>query len=98
MRLWEDPEFDDEGLRRAYDVYKPRDGRPHSSISGEVVYPDDKRIGADGEFIFVLRPESDLAAWLALRDYAQRVQYPAPQLAADIRAELHRIRVVNDVD
>lgn len=91
---WTDDHGED-GLRRKFDVYKPRDGRCYTRGSGRTSYPDDKRIGADGEFIFVLRPETDEAAFFAMSEYAHEVEHRAPQLAKDIWVELRRIRGEN---
>lgn len=93
---WTD-DHGDYGMRRKFDVYKPRDAHHDTDLSGNIVtYLPEDRIGADGEFIFVLRPETDRAAWAALIDYADNVERRAPQLAADIHCELRRIRVAND--
>lgn len=95
-RLWTD-DHGEPGLRRKFDVYKTSDGFPPLPISlpNTRGYPYSARLGADGEFVFVLRPETDAAAWLALREYAHEVLRRDPALAADIRAELARIRDAN---
>jgi hypothetical protein len=86
-----------DGLRAKFSVYKTSDRDQYIAdempyeLLGKDTYPQEARLGGDGEFIFVLRPESDAAAWLALREYAHEVEHRAPQLAADIRRELERI-------
>ncbi len=79
-----------DGLRGKFSVYKTANGcqAPDSNV---VSYDARERIGADDEFIFVLRPESDEAAWQALNLYAQVAQRRAPKLAYDIRTQLTRI-------
>lgn len=94
MRYWTN-EHGNDGLRRKFDVYKPRtDVAPPGT--GYSMYPQNERLGADGEFVFVLRPEVDREAWYALHQYAHFVAERAPQLAADIREQLHRILVAQD--
>lgn len=90
MRRWTE-EHGEDGLRDKFSVYKTKDITPSGKYPdlGTVVFED--RIGADGEFIFVLRPETDCAAWGALADYAKRVRSRAPKLASDIERELLRI-------
>lgn len=56
------------------------------------VYKGARLIGQDGEFVFVLRPETDREAWMALDSYAGHVRQRAPQLATDIRARLADIQ------
>lgn len=114
---WTDDHGED-GLRRKFDVYKPRDRRDDIALtscqgcngtpcpgicpfspqySGPLwSYRQSDRIGADGEFIFVLRPESDQIAWYLMCLYAERVAYRAPKLADDIKRELHKIRLKNE--
>lgn len=79
-----------DGLRDKFSVYKSRERLlgPRQAVD---MYSATARIGADGEFVLVLRPETDIAAWLALREYAHLVQFRAPQLTQDIRRELARI-------
>lgn len=89
-RHWTD-EHGEDGLRRKFDVYKHRDRWANDEITYRNMYYEDDRIGADGEFVFVLRPETDREAWLALRKYAIGVRHRAPQLGIDIGAELLRI-------
>lgn len=50
-----------------------------------------QKINQDTEFVFVLRPERDYAAFEALHKYADAVEYRAPNLAGQIRAKLGRI-------
>lgn len=55
-------------------------------------YPKVSRLGADGEFIFVLRPETnDKAAQNALAEYARSCEGSYPELSASIVRELTRI-------
>lgn len=84
---WTD-EHGADGLRAKFAVFKPADAR---RLLTAVVVPEAALIGEDGEFIFVLRPESDYAAWIALGVYAHQVTDRSPQLAADIRDQLDRI-------
>lgn len=86
-KSWTDDHGGD-GLRPKFRVYKPRDG---VRLAQATAVPNESHIGEDGEFIFVLRPESDLAAWLALRVYAREVRLRSPQLADDIDGQLDRI-------
>lgn len=51
-----------------------------------------EEIGTDGEFFLVLRPERDRAGWEALHAYADAVEYRSPNLAAQLRDRLERIR------
>lgn len=51
-------------------------------------------IGED-EFVFVLRPERDEAAWVALRSYAWAVHGRSPKLSAAITERLNAIARVN---
>lgn len=56
-------------------------------------YPEVNRLGADGEFVFVLRPETnDKAAQEAILCYARACENSYPGLAAAITAEITRIR------
>lgn len=83
-----------DGVRRKFDVYKPA----HALMGygpDMAAYLQSDRIGADGEFVVVLRPETDLAAWLALREYAHEVGACAPQFARDIIAKLDEIEAHN---
>lgn len=97
MRQWTDKHGED-GLRAKFVVFKPRDGY-HSTFYGGierghepgVTFPAAAEIGADGEFVFVLRPETDEAAYHSLLEYARAVQDRAPRLAADIRSRLRQI-------
>lgn len=59
-------------------------GDQHVTPAGNSIYDPEKRLGATGEFVFVLRPESDKEAYRALRDYAHYVRDRAPQLSRDI--------------
>lgn len=105
-RKWTD-EHGEDGLRRKFDVYKPKDEVSdfvyasyrggNAEIDDAAIYYKQDRLGADGEFIFVLRPETDETAWWALMLYANQsdVQSRSPQLAEDIRRELRRIRDEN---
>jgi hypothetical protein len=82
------------GLRRKFDVYKPA-GAYDTPNPELVAYTRSARLGADGEFVFVLRPETDACAWLALREYAHEVVQRDPELARDIKRELARVREAN---
>lgn len=87
------------GLRRKFDVYKPRDGFTvdlHGCPDSATAYHKQDRLGADGEFVFVLRPETDAAACAALRTYAAAVSGRDTKLSAEIRAELARIYAANE--
>lgn len=56
-------------------------------------YDKSDRLGHDGEFIFVLRPESnDPAAIAALLEYARACEGSYPELSRQIVRELTRIR------
>lgn len=57
--------------------------------------PNGALLGADGEFFFVLRPETDEEATMALAYYARIVRYRAPQLSNELLVALHDIAVVN---
>ncbi len=83
------------GLRRKFAVYKPRDGFTGTLNVGSTEYKDAARLGADGEFVFVLRPETDTAACAALRTYAAAVSGRDTLLAGQLRAELRRIADAN---
>ncbi len=83
------------GLRRKFDCFKPSAGRVSMTHPGCHVYADSDRLGADGEFVFVLRPETDKAACAALRTYAAAVSGRDTKLAGQLRAELARIAADN---
>jgi hypothetical protein len=83
----------DDGLRRKFDVYKHKDALVRGQAN--IMYPTDALLGTDGEFIFVLRPETDYEAVCALLMYSLLVKGRAPQLAADINTELDRIMEAN---
>ncbi len=92
MRQWTDNHGED-GLRAKFAVYKPKDRlmallNPAADIHS---YLGAHEIGADGEFVFVMRPETDEAAYYALLQYADACEYRAPKLAADIRSRLRSI-------
>lgn len=87
-----------DGLRDKFSVYKTA----HAKVTGVTdifdefcptghFYAARDRVGADGEFVFVLRPETDKAAWEALNIYASAVRHSAPKLGDDINAHLRRI-------
>jgi predicted Zn-ribbon and HTH transcriptional regulator len=81
-------------LYEKFHVYKAADEvcddpNPYNSMAK---YPFARRIGADGEFLFVLRPETnDKAAQMALAEYARCCEGSYPGLAASIVRELTRI-------
>lgn len=101
MKQWTDKHGED-GLRAKFIIFKPRDELAptgsryeRESLSAEpsiVMFDKTDAVGADGEFVFVLRPETDFAAYSALWDYADATAHRAPKLAADIREQLERIR------
>ncbi len=80
-----------DGLHGKFAVYK-RALRADRGY-GVDAFTSADRIGEDGEFVFVLRPHSDQAAYEALLQYAYRVASRAPQLAEDIRAQLAQVRL-----
>ncbi len=92
-RYWTN-EHGEDGLRDKFSVYKTKDGERLYRGAYTAFSPGD-RIGADGEFVFVLRPETDLEAWTALWDYAAAVEFRAPQLTRDIQGRLSEIAVHN---
>ena len=51
----------------------------------------------DDEFVIVLRPERDRAAYQALRRYADCVRGRSPNLAVEIHAKLDKVRDDNAV-
>jgi hypothetical protein len=71
---------EDHGPDGLYDKFEVRPRR----------HPE-RTLGADGEFVFVLRPERDRAAWVALREYAHEVEYRSPNLARQLREHVDRI-------
>ncbi len=78
------------GLRDKFSVYKTKD-RARLPNETRDSYRPSARIGGPGpddEFVFVLRPETDRAAWVALDEYASRVYSRDPKLAYDIRERL----------
>ncbi len=80
------------GLRDKFAVYKASDRLP--AAPGWVSFGASARIGGpspDDEFVFVLRPESDAAAWSALQEYAAHVVRRDPRLAHAITQQLVRI-------
>ncbi len=91
---WTD-EHGEDGLREKFAVYKCDDrlSEPSDTID---MYVKEDRIGVTGEFTFVLRPESDHAAWVAMNCYADCVEHRAPKLAEDIRTQLRRIKLHQD--
>jgi hypothetical protein len=93
-------EHGEDGLRPKFAVYKRADRfdpdgvRAVRRIDGPVdAFTRRARIGEGGEFVFVLRPHSDEAAWTALLRYAELVRARAPRLAADIEERLRDIYV-----
>lgn len=85
---------EEHGPDRLYDkfvVVPTKHVRQGDPLRDEHVYPDEARLGADGEFVFVLRPERDRSAWIALHAYANDVMHRAPNLAEEIRAKLEEI-------
>lgn len=73
------------GLRSKFAVYALRERGHGLQPAKDMLDP--------GEFVFVLRPECDRDAWLALHGYADTVAERAPQLAEDIRAKLRTIEL-----
>lgn len=80
-----------DGLRDKFRVYHAGHVEGSGLHPGYDMFASHTRIGATGEFVFVLRPESDEAAYHALRDYVSLVAWRAPQLSEDIARELDRI-------
>lgn len=89
MRKWTD-EHGEDGLRDKFAVYKSADVTSSGRANYDA-YHQAARVGADGEFVFVLRPETDWAAFYALTPYAAEVRERAPQLAYDI--DIHLLRI-----
>ncbi len=91
-KQWSDDHGAD-GLRDKFAVYKASDREPYPSSHADEYHPGDRvgGPGPDDEFVMVLRPSSDAAAWSALLHYARAVKGRSPQLAADIRERLHAI-------
>lgn len=96
---WSD-EHGDDGLRDKFSVYKTADATHDIYVDTSTtldVFDSDGRVGTSAprspsdEFVFVLRPESDEAAWLALQEYAARVTKRSPLLAHQLREQLVRI-------
>ncbi len=89
-----------DGLRSRFAVYKKADRTAHAChvYGGTDLLPTRARVGEDGEFVFVMRPHSDEAAWTALLRYAELVRARAPQLAADIEERLQAIYVEQQAD
>lgn len=83
------------GLRDKFSLYKTKTRVPHDDDDVTDLYWSHERIGADGEFIFVLRPETDRAAASALLAYAIQVTRRDPQLADEIRAKVRAITETN---
>lgn len=83
-------------LYEKFHVYKAKEAREQHLSSHnpvEMVYDSRTRLGADGEFVFVLRPETnDKAAQLALAEYARCCEGSYPELSQGIVRELTRIR------
>lgn len=77
-----------------FTVFKTKDTQPSEELPGPdgwLCGPDDERLGTDGEFIFVLRPEYDWEAFIALRAYAQLVRQRSPHLADQLDERLNAI-------
>lgn len=87
---WTD-DHGDKPLGTKFHVYCAGDRHEGTLIDPSSEYFDSKRLGATGEFVFVLRPESDAAAWLALREYMHDVAWRDPELSAALREQLDRI-------
>lgn len=80
-------------LYEKFHVYKAKECLTGTLDKPWVVYDSRTRKGADGEFVFVLRPETnDKAAQLALAEYARCCEGSYPELSASIVRELTRIR------
>lgn len=59
----------------------------------KMVYRESDRLGHDGEFIFVLRPETyDMAAQAALLEYDRCCEHAYPQLSAQITRRVREIQ------
>lgn len=86
---WTDNHGPDE-LYDKFAVYKA--GKEWSDVPGLDLFHTADRLGQDGEFIFVLRPETDREACEALKRYVHLVAHRAPKLAQTISAQLTRIR------
>lgn len=85
---WTDNHGPDE-LYDKFAVYKA--GKEWSDVPGLDLFHTTDRLGQDGEFIFVLRPETDREAFMALKEYVHLVRRRNPQLAFDINNQLGRI-------
>jgi hypothetical protein len=86
---------DEHGPDRLYDKFTvvPTKHVWHGDpLTEEKVFDSQSRLGEDGEFVFVLRPERDLAAWIALMAYARSVEHRAPNLAEQIETKLIEIQ------
>lgn len=96
--IWTD-EHGEDGLREKFSVYKTCDRdyiKAGFGIGEAHLYAADALVGATGEFMFVLRPESDEAAWISVNCYADCVEHRSPKLAEDIRAQVRRIKLHQD--
>lgn len=80
------------GIRDKFRVYKPCDAR---ELFAADIVPHDARLGADGEFVFVLRPETDEEAAMALCYYAGLVCERAPVLSDSILQRVSAIAADN---
>lgn len=82
-------------LYEKFHVYKPSAqvrAVAHGDGTEVAGYLQGERLGADGEFLFVLRPETnDKAAQMALAEYARCCEGSYPGLSAAIVRELTRI-------
>jgi hypothetical protein len=83
-------------LYEKFHVYKAKHAEEVRDDSGNLMerlgYAWGSRLGADGEFVFVLRPETnDKAAQAALAEYARCCEGSYPGLSASIVRELTRI-------
>lgn len=76
-------------LYEKFHVYKTKECLTGTLDKPWVVYDSRTRLGDDGEFVFVLRPETnDKAAQEALLQYARVCEHSYPGLAAAIVAEI----------
>lgn len=80
-------------LYEKFHVYKSNTRCDKANGDPYNAYDERNRIGADGEFVFVLRPETnDLAAMMALRSYAAMCSFTYPELSRQIFQKLKAIR------
>lgn len=86
------PEVDPDGLYDKYRVFREPDNVEEHPVGMDAYYTNSQgredRLEEVREFVFVLKPDSDHHARVALAAYAASVEIDKPQLAQDLKEVL----------